>query len=201
MLHQEAPNREIDLSDDDEKALNIMLQYLYTYEISNLGLTTATSLQLLIVGDKYELEEVRDAGKMNLSNKIASLTSSDGQWAADWYPQISQLQQRGAEVLAAKLTNTIAKHAREMIKHDAIRALVANDGALAVLLVERLASPMASIFEKPKEATDTDWLGVPGFRRALRPPSPPLPPQPRAVSPARTTETFGGTWSPTTTPF
>ena len=197
MLHQEAPNREIDLSDDDEKALNIMLQYLYTYEISILGLATATSLQLLIIGDKYELEEVRDAGKMNLSGKIASLTSSDGQWVADWYPQISQLQQRGAEVLAAKLTNAIAKHAREMIKHDAIRALVANDGALAVLLVERLASPMASIFEK----TDTDWLGVPGFRGAPRPPSPPLPPQPRAVGPARTAETFGNTWSPTTTPF
>jgi hypothetical protein len=175
----------VDLSDDDETALGIMLQYLYTYEIFNHGLATATSYQLIIIGDKYELEEVRDVGLQNISNEIADLTYRDGQWAAEWYPQICQLQQKGTESLKGSLTNTIAKHAREMIKHDAVRELIANDGVLAVRLVEKLVNPASATFGKPIEARTTDWLGstvVSGFGGA----------------PASTAATFGSSLSSTT---
>lgn len=140
-----------------------MLQYLYTYEILNHGLTTATSLQLLILGDKYELEEIRDTGMQNLAHEITNLTAADGQWAAEWYPQISHLQQRGAEKLKAQLTNAIAKHAREMIKHEDVRELIANDGTLAVLLVEKLANPPSAMFGLSKDVpSSTGWWGSQG---------------------------------------
>ncbi|ERF70938.1 hypothetical protein EPUS_06723 [Endocarpon pusillum Z07020] len=159
----EASTREIDLSCDDENALGIMLQYLYTYEILNHGLTTATSFQLFILGDKYELEEIRDTGMQNLSKEITNLTAADGQWAAEWYPQISQLQQRGAEKLKGQLANAIAKHAREMIKHENVRELVASDGALAVLLVEKLANPPSAMFGLSNDVPAfSNWLGNQG---------------------------------------
>jgi hypothetical protein len=135
-----------------------MLQYLYTYEIFNHGLTTATSFQLLIIGDKYELEELRDIGIQNLSNEIANLTERDAQWAAEWYPQISQLEQKGTQPIKTQLANLIAKHAREMIKHDRMRELVASDGALAVTLVEKLASPAPAMFAKMEGSTSKDWF-------------------------------------------
>lgn len=140
-----------------------MLQYLYTYEIFNHGLATATSLQLLIVGDKYELEELREVGAQNLSNEISNLTPSNGQWAAEWYLQICQLEQKGTRALQLKLENVIAKYAGEMIKHDAIRDLIASDGSLAVVLVEKLASlQLASTasakFGTLSKGTGTDWF-------------------------------------------
>ena len=128
-----------------------MLQYLYTYEIFNHGLATATSFQLLILGDKYELDELREVGLQNLSSEIANLTSKDAKWVAEWYPQMGQLQQRGTQVLKLQLSNAIAKHAREMIRHDAMRELVASDGALAVQLVEKLASPAPAMFAQSAE--------------------------------------------------
>ncbi|KAF7512735.1 hypothetical protein GJ744_000302 [Endocarpon pusillum] len=161
----EASTREIDLSSDDENALGIMLQYLYTYDILNHGLTTATSFQLLILGDKYELEEIRDTGMQNLSEEITNLTAADAQWAAEWYPQISQLQQRGAEKLKGQLANAIAKHAKEMIKHEDVRELVASDGALAVLLVEKLANPPSAMLGLSKDVpafSFSGWLQNPG---------------------------------------
>lgn len=140
-----------------------MLQYLYTYEILYHGPTTATSFQLLILGDKYELEEIRDTGIQNLSNEITNLIPADAQWAAYWYPQISQLQQRGAEKLKGQLANGIAKHAKEMIKHEDIRELVASDGALAVLLVEKLANPPSATFGLSNDApASPGWLAMQG---------------------------------------
>lgn len=136
-----------------------MLQYLYTYEIFNHGLTAETSYQLLILGDKYELEEIRDAGFQILSNKKANLTPHNGQWAADWYPRICQLQQKRTESLKTQLANAIVGHAGEMIKNEGVRELIASDGQLAVLLVEKLAEKLAkpvthtSIFGTPKDAT------------------------------------------------
>lgn len=143
-----------------------MLQYLYTYELLNHGLPTATSYQLIILGDKYELEELRDTGMQNLSNEIADLTYGDGQWAAEWYPQIWQLQQTGTQALKTQLANAIAKHAREMIKHNAIRELIASDGALAVLLVEKLASPSLGFFGALREPRAMDKFGGPATSTA-----------------------------------
>lgn len=129
-----------------------MLQYLYTYEILNWGLATSTSYQLIVIGDKYQLEEIRDTGIQNITREVSSLTPNDGQWAAKWYPQISQLQQNGTQSLKRQLADAIVKHARGMIKNDAMRELIANDGSLAVLLVERLATaapPAPPMFGMP----------------------------------------------------
>lgn len=188
MLHQEASSREIDLSDDDETALGIMLQYLYTYEIFNHGLATATSFQLLVVGDKYELEEIRSVGLENLTTEIANLTSSDGSWVAEWYPQIGQLQQTGTQVLKVLLSNAIAMHAREMIRHDGIRDLIASDGALAVQLVEKLASPATAMFGPAREVSSTGVFPFPEGRFSLG----------GGATRTGTPATFGSTFSPTT---
>jgi hypothetical protein len=140
-LNQESTTRVIDLSDDDETALAILLQYLYTYEISRpTFLPIAASLQLLILGDKYSLPRLHTTGLQNLTNKIAFLTPTDAAWVAEWYPKIRDLSQPGTIALKTQLTTAIAKHAREMIKNDAIRDLIATDGKLALLLVEKLAN-------------------------------------------------------------
>ncbi len=186
--HQEASSREIDLSDDDETALGVMLQYLYTYEIFNHGLATATSFQLFIVGDKYELEEIRDMGLQNLAAEIVNLTSSDGSWVAEWYPQICQLQQKGTQALKVLLSDAIAKHAREMIRHDGMRDLIASDGALAVQLVEKLASPAPAMFGPAREASSTESFPSSAGRFSLG----------GAVTSTGTPATFGSTFSPTT---
>jgi hypothetical protein len=140
-LNQESTTRVIDLSDDDETALAILLQYLYTYEISRpTFLPIATSLQLLILGDKYSLPRLHTTGLQNLTNKIAFLTPTDAAWVAEWYPKIRDLSQPGTIGLKTQLTTAIAKHAREMIKNDAVRDVIATDGKLALLLVEKLAN-------------------------------------------------------------
>jgi hypothetical protein len=166
-----------------------MLQYLYTYEIFNHGLATATSFQLLILGDKYELEDIRDTGLQNLTTEIANLTSHDGSWVAEWYPQICQLQQTGTQALKLQLSNAIAKHAREMIRHDGMRDLIASDGALAVLLVEKLASPAPAMFTaSSREASSSaEWFRAPGAHLAFGA---------AAASPSNAA-TFGSTLSPT----
>lgn len=162
MGHQEASTREIDLSSDDETALGIMLQYLYTYEILNHGLLTSTSLQLFILGDKYELPEIRDIGMQNLADEIGDFKHGDGQWIAEWYPQICELQQKGADVLKALLENAIVRHAGELIKHGAMRDLVAADGALAVRLVEKLTSQAQNIFAAQSQVPGPPWLASHG---------------------------------------
>lgn len=166
----------------------MMLQYLYTYEIFNHGLATATSFQVLIIGDKYEIDELREIGLQNLSNDIANLTSKDAKWVAEWYPQLSQLQQRGTPKLKIQLSNTIAKFARDMIRHDAVRELVANDGALAVQLVEKLAGSGPATF-----AQSPEWLR----------PQHPLNPfgGPPGSSSSSSAATFVGKSSPGTTPL
>jgi hypothetical protein len=140
-LNQETTTRVLDLSDDDESALAILLKYLYTYEISRPAfLPIATSLQLLIIGDKYSLPRIHTTGLQNLANKIAFLTTTDAPWVAEWYPKIRDLTQPGTIALKTQLNAAIAKHAHEMIKNDAVRDLIASDGNLAVLLVEKLAN-------------------------------------------------------------
>lgn len=116
-----------------------MLQYLYTYEIFNNGLSTETSFQLCNLGDKYGLTEIRDTGFQNLAASISRLSGKDGGWAAQWYPRICQLNENGAQSLKTKFENRIAKYAATLIKNRAVREMVATNGPLAVILVEKLA--------------------------------------------------------------
>jgi hypothetical protein len=133
--------------------VGIMLQYLYTYDIFTFGLSNTTAFQLLIIGDKYEMEEVLDTGLQNLTNKIASLTQYESDWVAEWYPRISQQPQSGTEVLKEQLASVIAKHVKVMIKNDAIKELIKSDGALALVLMEKLASLASAPSETTKESS------------------------------------------------
>ena len=42
-----------------------------------------------------------------------------------------------------------------------MRDLIANDGALAVQLVEKLASPAPAMFGTPREPLSTEWFRAP----------------------------------------
>lgn len=129
----------IDLSDDDVNAVEIMLRYLYTFEIF-CRRNTATALQLLIIGDKYDLDEIRNLGMKIISDKVRDLPSKNALWAINWYPPICALPQTVGQPLKTQMINLIARLAGELIKHEAMKKLISTDKECAVLLVETMAT-------------------------------------------------------------